>query len=138
MRLTFVAITFLVFLLQFPPMLGSSDRLDARRNDRTCRNLSFPTFLSPFAICLQHVRQFWYSDGLLWGGCGLVIQWNSSGPDDTRDEHVGPDHVQDFGQGSVGKVLLSGIVGLVRGLDQLHDFICKSERNLFCLRETAC
>src|ERR1700678_3655813 len=81
---------------------------------------------------------FCYSGGLLWGRRGLVVQWNSPAPDDTRDEHIRADHVKNFGQGPVRKVLLRGIVGLVGGLDQLHDFICKSECNLFCLCETAC
>jgi hypothetical protein len=51
---------------------------------------------------------------------------------------MGTNHVEHFGQGSVRKVFPRSIVGLVRGLDQLHDFICKSECNLFCLGETTC
>src|SRR5258705_12732974 len=41
--------------------------------------------------CTSKRDRLWRSRDLLWGRYGFVVQWNSSGPDYTDDEHMGTD-----------------------------------------------
>src|SRR5271168_5416954 len=66
---------------------------------------------------------------------GLIIEGNASCPQYAGNQHVSTDHVKHFSDSPVSEVSLHALIGPIRCLDKIHDFVRKSEGALLGLTE---